>query len=196
MTTDDIGQAVRSLVRVVMGMPDDSVRPADQLAPAGAQTAEMATVKIITSEDVGRVARAVESDPEDEDASIEALEVPMRFVASVQFFRGPTKDATGAAKYSTAAFNRAIELGQRLQLSSSVETMARMNLCLNDIGGARNLADLADANWESRGHVDLTFTVIKRITAPIQTITTVPVTVALQDGEDGEIETRTFEVTS
>lgn len=202
-TMDDLGKAVRSLVRVVMGMPENSVRPADQRAPAGDQTTEIATVKILTADEVGRSARTIEADPDDDELSIEALEVPVRFVASIQFFRRPAvnadattgKDPTGAARYGTAAFDRAVQLGQRLQLSSSVEAMARMGLCLSDVGGARNLAAIVDANWESRGQVDVTFNVISRITAPIQTITTVPLTTQVQDPGD-DVHTTTTEVST
>lgn len=203
-TTDDLNTAVRNLVRAVLEMPDGSVRPANQLAPAGDQTREIATVLILAADELGTPARSVEqTDPDADESTIEVLETPVRFVASVQFYRRPAinangsrgTDATGAARYGTHAFSRAVLLGQRLQLSSSIETCARMGLCLNDVSGARNLAALVDANWESRGQVDLTFTVISRITAPIRTITTVPLTTLQQDPGD-EVHTTTTEVTS
>lgn len=195
-TTDELGAAIRSLVRVVMDLPENTVRPANQLAPTGDQVTEFATVNVIMTDPIGQPSRAVDqTDPDDELSTVEAIEVPIKVVASVNFYRSPIADPTGAARHSSAAFDRAVQFGQRLHLSSSIETMARMGLCLTDVSGARNIPAVVDANWESRGQLDVTFQVIARTTAPIRTITTVPLTTQAQSPGD-DIDTTTTEVTS
>ena len=178
MTVDDLNLAVRNLVRVVLAMPDGSVRPANQSAPAGAQTKEFATVKIVTVDvhdgDLGTAADEI-----DQTVTNEVLESPEVFVASVQFFRAPTKDAGGIALYSMSAFERSVRLVRLLGMSSAIETMRIMGLGLMEVGTPRNLAGIADATWESRGQVDLTFNVISRDIAPIPVIESVDITISV-----------------
>jgi len=189
---DEANRAVRELVRVVMGMPENSVRPADQSIPAGGQTQEFATVRIMTTGDVGTPVQRLLDDGN--GGTTEAVEVPKQFTASVQFFRSPAKDAAGIARASNAAFDRAARLAQRLWLASSAELLRTMNLGFLGSSEPRNLSALAGSTWESRGSVDLIFDFIARETAPIETVAGVPFTLLVQE-PDGVVQTRSIEVT-
>lgn len=186
---EDVTRIVCGLVRVVMGMGANTVRPADQIMPSGGQVAQFATVKIISAHDSGRAIRSlVATSPSVTTENTDAVKI---VVASVQFFRAPNADAAGIVRYSRAAFDRAARLRQRLQMSASVALMRSLGLGLLGAGEARDLTALADDTYESRGQIDLTFNVVNRESAVVQTILSAPVTLSLQPGP-----TRAFEVTS
>lgn len=194
MNVDAINRAVRDLVRTVMGMPDGSVRPADQMAPAGGQTTEIATVNIISTSEIGWAAQGqVDAEDGTSVASVDQLD---EVVASVQFFRSPTKDAAGKATYSNAAFDRAKRLGARLQLPTSVAAMSDAGLGLLRVGHARNLAALADSIWESRGQIDLVFNVSTIETEAVTTVTDVPVGIVFQPPGKAALPPLSTEVTT
>lgn len=201
MTTDELGDGIRGLVARVMGMQSQDVRPADQRAPAGGQTKDFATVKIITMDSVGTPGISEENIDGDDDNLTTNVDQTLQFVASVQFFRGRTsagagnKDAAGLATFTTAAVDRARRLGQRLWLPSSVALMQQMRVGLISVGDARNLAAVSDANYESRGGVDITFNVISRESEVTPAIRHVPISIAMQ-APDGELVTRTDEVST
>lgn len=91
---DDVAFNVRKLIRTVMGMPANSVRPAKQHAPAGGQTDEMATVDIITDEQIGTPARSYETTGTvPSDVTTERMDSLHQFVASVNFYRRPPTSA-------------------------------------------------------------------------------------------------------
>lgn len=194
MTADAINLAVRDLVRAVMGMPNGSVRPADQMAPAGGQATEIATVKIVSTSEIGHAA-LTQADAGD-DTSTASVDQLDEVVASVQFYRSPAKDAAGKATYSNAAFDRAKRLGARLQLPSSVTLMNDAGLGLLRVGPARNLAALADSIWESRGQIDLTFNVSTIETEAVVTVTDVPVGIVFQPPGKAPLPPLSTEVTT
>jgi hypothetical protein len=189
---DDLNKDVRKLVRVVMGMSANSVRPADQIIPAGGQVAEFATVKVIAAPDVGWGDVSLS---EVSDVTTEHVDVLKRATVSVQFFRGPAKDDAGLAKYTNVALDRAARLVQRLQLSASIELMNQLGLGFLGAGEPRNLTGVVDANYESRAQVDLIFSIANRESAPVQTILSVPLSISVQD-PGGTEQTRTSEVTT
>lgn len=194
MTNDALNTALRNLIKTVMGMPDGSVRPANQDAPAGAQTSEIATVLIMTSADIGM---AVQGQTDNLDgsstASVDQLE---SVVVSVQFFRSPTKDQTGAAKYATSAVERARSLGRRMQLPSTTAALQALNIGLLDVGTARDLAAVKDSTWESRGQIDLTFDVSSIELEPVITILSAPVDLTFLPPGKAPLPPITFEVFS
>lgn len=184
-------RVICGLVRVVMGMPANSVRPADQIMPTGGQIKEFATVKVVSARDAGRPETSeVDAGPLDVDENVDALKV---IVASIQFFKSPAADAVGIARYSTAAFDRAARLRQRLQMAASIELMTGAGLGLLDVGQARNLATVVDGTYESRGQLDVTFNFAHRETAEVKAILSVPLSTTLQTS-DGT-KTTTTEVT-
>lgn len=190
---DTLNLVVRQLVRAVLGMPSGSVRPADQIAPAGGQTAAYATVKIISCEGVGWAETRVVSDGA--GAYNEELQLPERFTASVNFYGTSAADAAHVALFSNEAFDRASTLMLRLQRSRSVALMAQIGIGLLRGSQARNLAGIGDTIWQSRGQVDLTFNVVNRDITPIGTIESVPLTV-ITKGSAVLPQTKTFEVTT
>jgi hypothetical protein len=102
----------------------------------------------------------------------------------------------GIARYSNAAFDRASRIAQRLRMPSSVALMNALGLSFVSPSRPRNLAALVDGDvWESRGQVDLTFTVVNRESETVQTILTVPLTTHSQ-APGGAIHTDTAEVTA
>lgn len=176
---DEINLAVRGLIRTVMGMPANSVRPAEQSAPAGGQTAEIATVKIITSDDLGwpNDSLANSTDPTMVTASSEFL---TEVVASINFYRSPSKNPAGIATYSNEAFTRATVLARRLQLPGALDAMLAMGIGLIDVGKPRNLAAIADATWESRGQVDVTFAIVNQESVELAAIASTEIDVTAQ----------------
>jgi len=87
---DDLNYNVRKLVRTVMAMPANSVRPAKQSAPAGGQVDEMATVDIISDEPLGTPAVSYETvGTVPTDVTTQRVDNVHRFVASVNFYRRP-----------------------------------------------------------------------------------------------------------
>lgn len=180
MTTDEIARNVRTLVRTVMGMPDNSVRPANQAAPVGGQVAQFATVQLVSSSEVGWAnAGQVDNNDGTSVASVDQLE---SVVASVNFFRGAdvAADPAGLAKAGSSAVTMARRLGQRLQLPSSAALMNDLGLGLLSVGEVRDLSSLVDANWESRGQVDLTFDISNQETEAVTTITSADVGLSFQ----------------
>ena len=87
---DDVAYSVRKLVRTVMAMPENSVRPAKQHVPAGGQVDEMATVDIIRMDEVGTPAISLETvGTVPSDVTTERVDQVCRLVASVNFYRRP-----------------------------------------------------------------------------------------------------------
>ena len=189
---DTLNLIVRQIVRVVMSMPSGSVRPSDQSAPAGGQGSPYATVKIISCEGLGASTGTVE--PDGAGGFVEMIEVPTRFMASVNFFGSTTKDAAGIAKYSNEAFDRAARIATLFELSVNVDLLQRTGLGFLKASTPRNLAGLADATWQSRGQVDLTFAIINREQAAIGTLLSAAYALTTLS-PDGVLHTRAFEVT-
>jgi hypothetical protein len=316
---DDVNYAVRKLVRTVMAMPENSVRPAKQHAPAGGQVDEMATVEIISDDLVGTPGISYETTGTvPSDVTTERVDQVHRCVASVNFYRRPPTSAylrgfavsddpddyiaildgafdividgtnrqvtgidlsgattmlgiaaiiqtrlqaelaatrcawdasllrfvitsptttqtsavsgavtstvdldpdppptdvsailglttaggalpvnnrAGIARYGNAAVDRAARLPHKLWGSAAVALMNRYGLAFLGASPVRNLTALEDGTWESRGQVDLTFSVVSRETAAVETILTVPLTTNSQ-APGADVRTTTTEVTS
>lgn len=103
----------------------------------------------------------------------------------------PSDNSAGIAKYSNEAFDRARRLPLLLELSQNELLMQQMGLSCEDSSQARNLAGVADATWESRGSVDLTFVIISR--EAVAVAATSSVALGLQVLEpNGTIQTRSI----
>lgn len=142
-----INKVLRQLVRETLSMPENSVRPANQNAPAGAKNEQFATV-LITS-----IIGALwgEYKLKDEAAPSlnvqESVTVQYTISVSVQFFRGD-------------AYTKAQRLGVLLQTSSAIARMQALGLGLVGVSTARNLTAAVDTFWEERGQIDLEFHLI------------------------------------
>lgn len=182
---DNVNLAIRNLVRFVMNMPDGSVRPSDQLAPAGAQTREFATVKIISVHDVGR-SEAYEPIPDVTEAVTYDLETGSEIVASINFYRSPAKNPVGIATYSNSAFDRAQRLGRLLWAEPNVVLQDQMGIGILSSTPARNLTGVVDATWESRGQIDVTFGIVNQELFQVATIASVELAVTAQTSSGSE----------
>jgi len=312
---DDIAYSVRKLVRTVMAMPENSVRPAKQHTPAGGQVDEMATVDILRVEGIGTPGASLETvGTVPTDVTTERVDQVHSFVASVNFYRRPptsgylrgfavsavaadytaivaggfdividgvlrqvtginlaaqttmtgiaaviqtrlaaalagttsawdavntrfvitspttnqasavggataptgggspvdvsatlgltvaggalpVNNRAGIARYSNAAVDRAARLPQKLWSSAAVALMNQLGLAFVGASTVRNLTALEDGTWESRGQIDLTFTVVNRETSTVETVLTVPLTTHSQ-APGGAAHTNTTEVTA
>lgn len=191
---DVLNLAVRQLLRIAMAMPDNSVRPAEQSAPAGGQTTQYATVKITDIGDLGWADRSLEDDGA--GGTNEVLELPQQFVASVNFYGSAAKDPVGKAAYAVDAFERAARVKHVLQLSENIELMTTIGIAFVKASRARNLsAIISGSTWQSRGQVDLTFSCIAREASAIATALSAQITISTLT-PSGVVQTRTTEVTS
>lgn len=167
----DVAQSIRQVVRTAMGMPADSVRPADQLAGAGTQIQHMATVQILSAPDLGWPAITGENVDDTPGSAVnQNVDQVKQIVASVQFFRGGNADAAGIAAYTTRAVDDAARLPQLLYLAPNAELLGDLGLAFVDAKPARDLTTLKGDTWESRGQVELTFYVVNRESAQVGSI--------------------------
>ena len=184
--TDAVGFLVRYLVQQAYNMPANSVRPANQKAPTGAEGDEFATVLITTmGSDFGTASRSYTDDPTaDSTLEIETIDNRYVFHASIQFFRHatPANDAMGLSPFAMGAFDKATRLVSRLGASDMLDLMATMNMGIETCSPARNLAALVDGmRWEDRGSVDVTFTIPNSETILLNSIATVTASLKMQE---------------
>ena len=172
---DRMARAVRELIRLAMGMPAGSVRPANQVAPRGKTSEGFATVLLMETEDAGWTESAIDGSV---GSQAETITVPVYVTASVQFFRGtsPPTDEASNATFAAGGYDQAVRLERRLQLVQVREIMRGMRIGLIGANRPRDLSGLSNGQWESRGQVDLYFQVIASENAAIETF-----------GEVGEI---------
>lgn len=129
--TDDLNRAVRRLVCSALGLGEDGVRPSDQTAPSGQQSAAYATVRIMMDEEDGTESLSYEHDDlDDVEDLVEVSMVPERFVASVQFYGATPAPAQlrGAAVSDDVAAYTGITAGA---LSIPIDGVARAISAIN-----------------------------------------------------------------
>lgn len=125
----------------------------------------------------------------------ESIETIDSFTASIQFFRHalPANNTAGRAVFGMGAFDKAVRLEALLALSSNLELMDSLGLCLESVGNPTNVGALVDgATWEDRGAVDVTFTVSNAETALVETIASAEIDLWLQ--QQTGTDHRTIEV--
>jgi hypothetical protein len=217
---DLVNQCIREVVRRACGMAAGSVRPANQKVPAGKQDAEYATVLVMNADTLGTPERTLEDtiqtttetipaviDPDTEEVitpeqiivtetpiTVEHLDTSFMVVASVNFFGNGLVDSAGLQRHGAKAFGRAASLESLLWGEAIRELMNGFGLGFQGASQARNLTAIADANYESRGQVDLTFQAGARDTATVQTILSASIETTMQAG--GQFHTITSEVTA
>jgi hypothetical protein len=193
---DELNRTLRGIIRVATGLAADAVRPADQHGPTGDAVAEFATVRIMSMEPVGassNLSYAADASP---TATVvtENIDTVYRAVVSVNFFKGPAKDAAGVPKYSNAAFERAVLLPRLLHQASAVLAMQQAGIAFMSASLPRNLTRAVDNVNESRGQIDLTFSVANRQSQSVPTIEHVNLGLQIEWSQD-DIEQRDIEVT-
>jgi hypothetical protein len=192
---DSLATDVRSLIEQVMGMPPNSVRPANQAFPAGGQTDKLVTVFLTSCDDLSIDTTYELVNPADPtQGTNEVTQVPKQFLCSVNFYRGTVAaDPEGIAEYGASAMDQASRFIQLLQFSVNIDLMTSLGLAFVTSSKPRDLSALVDATWESRAQIDVTFMAINREAAVITTLESAEVDVSVQ-GPGGTVHTITAEV--
>lgn len=162
---DPVNKVIRTLVRTMLALPADFVRPANQTgAPAGSQDAPFATVLIITAIPQGRDQRIEKPDPDNPLNLLETLVGMYHVIASVQFFR------EGATAYARA-------LKGAIETSNGIDYMQAQNIGFIHSGQVQNVTGIADTFFEERATVNLELYVTISTTNSMPTFGTFPITV-------------------
>ena len=157
-----INKTVRELVRTLLNMPANSVRPANQNAPAGAKTEQFATVLITIIDRTGWDESNLKNEISPSTNVAETIIGQRKFTASVQFFRGD-------------AYTKAARLGILLQTSSAIGKMQAVGLGLVKVGAATNLTAVVDTFWEERGQIIIEFHLVQVETVSTPTFGRFPI---------------------
>lgn len=189
--TERMGIALRALIAAATGLPTSAVRPANQSAPASKPKEEFATVEITASQDMGQHEQRLERQLD--GSFLDYVNVLREITVSVNFYRGPHRvDAAGNPVYSVGAYDRALRLEARLGLSQFVELARSYRIGFLRASRARDLAAIDSAQWESRGQVDLYFSVVAQENAPVSTFAGIgPITITV-DNPAGNQSTKTI----
>lgn len=148
-TVADINKLIRQFVRETLGMPPDSVRPANQTAPTGKQSEQFATVLITLVDSTGEDERRMANEAAPSLNVSETIIGPRRLFASIQFFRGD-------------AYMKACRLNTLMSMSSAVDGLQALGLGFVRASPARNLTAVVDAGWEERSQIDLEFYLVAK----------------------------------
>lgn len=176
-----INDRVRTLIRELLSMPANSVRPAEQNeAPAGDISQQLATVKLTLIEATGQddFVRTNQSAPSTNIT--ESVEGQRLVTASINFYRGD-------------AYTKAARLPAVLSSSTATERMKALGLGLVGTSQARNLTAIVDTNWEERGQIDVTFHITVAETTSVPTYGEFEFDVSTADAS-GNTTTQTFGV--
>lgn len=163
---EEVNKRVRKLVREILAMPENSVRPANRNAPAsGPKSDQFATVLITPMGGEGWDDQRFEDLPGPAKLVRETVQGLRRFSASVQFFRGD-------------AYTKAERLSILLQASGSVSKMQAVGLGLVRVSSARDLTAVVDTFYESRGQIDIEFYLVADEKIDILTYGEFPISVS------------------
>lgn len=150
-----INTKLRGFIREVLAMPENSVRPANQNAPAGPKDEQYATVLVTLVESTGQDDYRLENEPESTNIN-ETVLGQRRLVASIQFFRGD-------------AYTKACRLRTAVARPSSTDKLNALGFGFVKASAARNLTATVDTYWEERGQIDLEFHLIAQETESVPT---------------------------
>lgn len=167
MTVDDINKLIRRFVRETLGMPENSVRPANQVAPTGKQSEQFATVLITLIDATGEDDRRLANEAAPSLNVAETIIGQRRLVASVQFFRGD-------------AYTKACRLNTLLSMSSAVDRLQAIGLGFVRASPVRNLTAVIDGAWEERAQIDLEFHLVAKEVQSLPTYGTFPISVTTE----------------
>lgn len=160
-----VNQKVRELIRTVLALPADSVRPANQNAPTGTMDMQFATVLITFINPTGWDDSRIENEASPSTNVQESVIGQRHFIASVQFFRSD-------------AYTKASRLCTLLSLSSSIDKLQAVGLGFIRASAAKNLTTVVDTYWEERGQIDLEFYLVAKETVSTPTYGRFPIAVS------------------
>lgn len=160
-----LGRQLRELIRTALGMPANSVRPANQHGPADDGN-PFATVLLTPLTPTG-----VEDERYVNEATgnnvTETIVGQRSVLASVQFYRGD-------------AMTKAGRLWQVLSLSANLEKLQNLGIGLSRASNPRDLSAVENTRWESRAQIDIEFHLIAKESTSTATFGTFPVQIATE----------------
>jgi hypothetical protein len=194
---DEIARTLRGIIRVAMGMPANSVRPARQPGPTGDGDDMFATVEVVRAEDVGHPTKTTEDVYVGDvyQHTLQHVDMTKQIYVEVNFFKGAAKDATGQQVRSSIAFERACLIEQRLRLESANLALQQAGLGFLRATNPLDLTESVDHVYESRGRIELTFSLVHRETEQLPTIESAELGLQVEWSPE-TIEQRTIEVTT
>lgn len=160
-----LGRQIRELIREGLGMPANSVRPANQNGPADAGE-QFATVLLTVLTPTGTEDERFVNQLTGNNVT-ETIIGQRAVLASIQFFRGD-------------AMMKASRLWQVLSLSANLEAMQNLGIGLVKASAPRDLTALESTRWESRAQIDVEFHLIAGESTSTATFGTFPVEIATE----------------
>lgn len=163
MDNREINRRIRQLLRTVLGLSENYVRPANQNAPTGSMDDPFATVLIVDYSPTGWDSKR-EADGTLPDDIIETQEGQRLIMASVQFFRAN-------------AMTLAQRLPAALQTSAAIGLMRELGLGLVHLSSARDLAAVVNTLYEERAQLDIQFHLVAQEAVTLPTYGTFPISI-------------------
>ena len=190
--TDRMGDAIASLIALACDMDTSKVRPENQNGPTGNVGESFATYRIIATDE--EAVRESSIEIQDDGTELEVITQHQVVTVSFNFYRGknPKTDGAGLPAFTTSGFDMAKRLPLRMQLNGVVEARRDLGIGYRGAGRPRDLTSIVDAHWESRGQVDLYFTVVAQENGPISTFQAVGGTTIKVEEPDGTIDETTI----
>lgn len=160
-----LGRQLRELIRTGLGMPANSVRPANQHGPADAGE-QFATVLLTILAPTGIEDERFVNEPVGTNVT-ESIVGQRTVLASVQFFRGD-------------AMTKAARLWQVLNLSANLEKLENLGIGLVRASNPRDLSAVENTKWEARAQIDVEFHLIAIESTSTATFGTFPVVISTE----------------
>lgn len=180
MNAEQVNSDIRSLIRRLLLMQENSVRPANKNAPTGSEGDQFATVFLTNIAPTGGDDLVRSNVGEGSHNVRETTEGQREVLASINFYRGD-------------AVSKAAKLQTLLSKSRATALMQELGLGLVSTSGVRNLGQTVGTKWEDRAQIDITFYVVASETDNLQTYGEFPFEVSTAD-VSGNTTTNTFEV--
>jgi hypothetical protein len=140
---DTYAQAFRGILRAALGMPDNSVRPANQNAPAGGPgDALYATVLMMTQQTVGTGEVWYEPNEDDDTEVFQNNGDEQLLVCSLQFYNAGAKVTAGRIK-------------KVLKLEPNRLAMNNAGLGLARVGVVKDVSQVVETIWTERVQVNV-----------------------------------------
>lgn len=173
---DPVNKVIRTLIRTVLSLPANYVRPANQTnSPAGGPDEPFATVYLASSKPLGKALRTQMPDPQIPLNLLETVTSVYHVVSSVQFFR---ENATTLAR----------QLKSAIESSGATDYMRAQNIGHIRTGLIMDVTNVVDTFYEERAKVDLEFYITVVAVASLATFGKFPITVKINNSSS------TFEV--
>jgi hypothetical protein len=165
MNKTELARAMRAIIRQLLGMPEDCVRPANQAAPTW--EAPYTTVNIVTIGATGHDDIKEKNEPEPSTDVHERIQGQRLCNASVQFYRQGAVDLAHGLK-------------TLLSGTRACEFFKNAGLGFVSVSEVRDISLVTGAQWETRAQMDIEFHVIGYADAAIPTYRTFDIGIDMQ----------------